>query len=42
LPAQPPWRVAKRLDTQQILVNTGGLRDGLLLAMIADRPAGRP
>ena len=29
-------RLAKRLDTQQILVNTGGLRDGLLLAMIAD------
>jgi exopolyphosphatase/guanosine-5'-triphosphate,3'-diphosphate pyrophosphatase len=30
-------RLAKRLDTQQILVNTGGLRDGLLLTMIADR-----
>lgn len=30
-------RLAKRLDTQKILVNTGGLRDGLLLAMIADR-----
>ncbi len=30
-------RLAKRLDTQQILVNSGGLRDGLLLAMIADR-----
>lgn len=30
-------RLAKRLGTQQILVNTGGLRDGLLLAMIADR-----
>lgn len=29
-------RLAKRLGTQQILVNTGGLRDGLLLAMIAD------
>ena len=29
-------RLAKRLDTQQILVNSGGLRDGLLLAMIAD------
>jgi exopolyphosphatase/guanosine-5'-triphosphate,3'-diphosphate pyrophosphatase len=30
-------RLAKRLGTQQILVNTGGLRDGLLLAMIAER-----
>jgi exopolyphosphatase / guanosine-5'-triphosphate,3'-diphosphate pyrophosphatase len=30
-------RLAKRLGTQQILVNTGGLRDGLLLAMIADQ-----
>ncbi|PYP15546.1 MAG: Ppx/GppA family phosphatase [Gemmatimonadetes bacterium] len=30
-------RLAKRLDTQQIVVNNGGLRDGLLLAMIADR-----
>jgi exopolyphosphatase/guanosine-5'-triphosphate,3'-diphosphate pyrophosphatase len=30
-------RLAKRLGTQQILVNSGGLRDGLLLAMIADR-----
>ena len=29
-------RLAKRLGTQQILVNAGGLRDGLLLAMIAD------
>jgi exopolyphosphatase / guanosine-5'-triphosphate,3'-diphosphate pyrophosphatase len=29
-------RLAKRLGTQQIIVNTGGLRDGLLLAMIAD------
>ena len=29
-------RLAKRLGTQQILVNEGGLRDGLLLAMIAD------
>ena len=29
-------RLAKRLGTQQILVNSGGLRDGLLLAMIAD------
>jgi exopolyphosphatase/guanosine-5'-triphosphate,3'-diphosphate pyrophosphatase len=29
-------RLAKRLGTQQILVNTGGLRDGLLLAMIAE------
>ena len=29
-------RLAKRLDTQQIFVNGGGLRDGLLLAMIAD------
>jgi len=42
-------RLAKRLGTQQILVNTGGLRDGLLLAMIAEhlpaadvsRPANR-
>lgn len=30
-------RLAKRLDSQQILVNEGGLRDGLLLTMIADR-----
>ncbi len=30
-------RLAKRLGTQQILINTGGLRDGLLLTMIADR-----
>ncbi len=30
-------RLAKRLGTQQILVNSGGLRDGLLLAMIEDR-----
>ncbi len=30
-------RLAKRLGTQQILVNTGGLRDGLLLAMIDER-----
>jgi exopolyphosphatase / guanosine-5'-triphosphate,3'-diphosphate pyrophosphatase len=29
-------RLAKRLGTQQILVNNGGLRDGLLLAMIGD------
>jgi len=29
-------RLAKRLGTQQILVNSGGLRDGLLLSMIAD------
>ena len=29
-------RLAKRLGTQQILVNSGGLRDGLLLGMIAD------
>ena len=29
-------RLAKRLGTQQILVNAGGLRDGLLLSMIAD------
>jgi exopolyphosphatase/guanosine-5'-triphosphate,3'-diphosphate pyrophosphatase len=35
-------RLAKRLGTQQILVNSGGLRDGLLLAMIEDRhPAGK-
>jgi exopolyphosphatase/guanosine-5'-triphosphate,3'-diphosphate pyrophosphatase len=30
-------RLAKRLDTQRILINSGGLRDGLLLAMIAER-----
>jgi exopolyphosphatase/guanosine-5'-triphosphate,3'-diphosphate pyrophosphatase len=30
-------RLAKRLGTQQILVNERGLRDGLLLSMIADR-----
>ncbi|HWC75213.1 MAG TPA: Ppx/GppA phosphatase family protein [Gemmatimonadales bacterium] len=30
-------RVAKRLGTERILVNDGGLRDGLLLAMIAER-----
>jgi len=30
-------RLAKRLGTQQILINSGGLRDGLLLAMIAER-----
>jgi exopolyphosphatase/guanosine-5'-triphosphate,3'-diphosphate pyrophosphatase len=29
-------RLAKRLGTQQILVNEGGLRDGLLQSMIAD------
>jgi len=29
-------RLAKRLGTQQILVNAGGLRDGLLVSMIAD------
>ena len=35
-------RLAKRLGAQQILVNSGGLRDGLLLSMIAERtePAG--
>jgi exopolyphosphatase/guanosine-5'-triphosphate,3'-diphosphate pyrophosphatase len=33
-------RVAKRLGTRQILVNTGGLRDGLLLSMIAERFVG--
>jgi len=32
-------RLAKRLDTQQILVNERGLRDGVLLTMIADRVA---
>jgi exopolyphosphatase/guanosine-5'-triphosphate,3'-diphosphate pyrophosphatase len=32
-------RLAKRLGTQQILVNPGGLRDGLLLSMIAERAA---
>lgn len=31
-------RLAKRLGTQQILVNEGGIRDGLLLAMIAELP----
>jgi exopolyphosphatase/guanosine-5'-triphosphate,3'-diphosphate pyrophosphatase len=30
-------RLAKRLETPQILVNDGGLREGLLLAMIAER-----
>ena len=30
-------RLAKRLGTERILVNSGGLRDGLLLAMITDR-----
>lgn len=30
-------RLAKRLGTQQILINAGGLRDGLLLAMIEER-----
>src|SRR5437879_13206841 len=30
-------RLAKRLGTQQIVVNTGGLRDGLLLSMIGER-----
>ena len=30
-------RLAKRLGTQQILVNERGLRDGVLLTMIADR-----
>jgi exopolyphosphatase/guanosine-5'-triphosphate,3'-diphosphate pyrophosphatase len=30
-------RLAKRLGTQQILVNSGGLRDGLLLGMIEER-----
>ena len=30
-------RLAKRLGTQQIVVNEGGLRDGLLLDMIAER-----
>lgn len=30
-------RLSKRLGTQQILINTGGLRDGLLLAMIEER-----
>ncbi|HEY7684733.1 MAG TPA: Ppx/GppA phosphatase family protein [Gemmatimonadales bacterium] len=33
-------RLAKRLGTQQILVNPGGLRDGLLLSMIAERTVG--
>ncbi|HTR22121.1 MAG TPA: Ppx/GppA phosphatase family protein [Gemmatimonadales bacterium] len=33
-------RLAKWLGTNQILVNTGGLRDGLLLSMIAERVAG--
>jgi exopolyphosphatase / guanosine-5'-triphosphate,3'-diphosphate pyrophosphatase len=36
-------RLAKHLGCQQILVNDGGVRDGLLLAMIAGRPgAGVP
>jgi exopolyphosphatase/guanosine-5'-triphosphate,3'-diphosphate pyrophosphatase len=37
-------RLARRLGTQQIVVNPGGLRRGLLLAMIAERmaPAGDP
>ncbi|MGH7614067.1 MAG: HD domain-containing protein [Gemmatimonadales bacterium] len=33
-------RLAKRLGTQQILVNPRGLRDGLLLSMIAERAVG--
>lgn len=33
-------RLAKWLGTNQILINTGGLRDGLLLSMIAERFAG--
>jgi len=33
-------RLAKFLGTNQILINTGGLRDGLLLSMIAERIAG--
>jgi exopolyphosphatase/guanosine-5'-triphosphate,3'-diphosphate pyrophosphatase len=35
-------RLAKRLGTQQILVNSGGLRDGLMLAMIADHVKSEP
>ena len=45
-------RLVKRLGTQQILVNEGGIRDGLLLSMISElpgrlgggpvAPAGRP
>ena len=31
-------RLAKRLDTQQIMVNEGGIRDGLLLTMITELP----
>ncbi len=34
-------RLARRLGTQQILVNERGIRDGLLLGMIAELP-GRP
>jgi exopolyphosphatase/guanosine-5'-triphosphate,3'-diphosphate pyrophosphatase len=34
-------RLVKRLGTQQILVNEGGIRDGLLLQMIAEL-SGRP
>jgi exopolyphosphatase/guanosine-5'-triphosphate,3'-diphosphate pyrophosphatase len=30
-------RLAKRLGTERVLVNSGGLRDGLLLGMIAER-----
>jgi exopolyphosphatase/guanosine-5'-triphosphate,3'-diphosphate pyrophosphatase len=33
-------RLARRLGTQQIVVNPGGLRGGLLLSMIAERTAG--
>lgn len=33
-------RLAKWLGTNQILINTGGLRDGLLLSMIAERMIG--
>jgi exopolyphosphatase/guanosine-5'-triphosphate,3'-diphosphate pyrophosphatase len=32
-------RLSKRLGVQQILVNPGGLRDGLLLSMLAERRA---
>lgn len=32
-------RMARRLGTQQIVVNPGGLRDGLLLSMITERHA---
>ena len=35
-------RLAKHLGTQQLMVNERGLRDGLLLSMIADRHDAKP